>query len=308
MSASVRRRLQAARLALCKSERHSDRERPGVASSATALLSEEPSSATALLPAEPVLSANDLALWEDRGWMVVKGAVAKEDCAAVVTQICAAMGMSENDPASWHRRGGPAGLGEDGEVIWDADKATPIHHGVPMHNTQAQWNIRTAPRVHAAFAQIYGTSRLWCMPNGVVTLKPPWLEKRYLFKHVCHAGMKPWFGLGDALPMHWDVSPDQMFDGGYGGTFEATPEPGFPFPTSHYRPAGCIGFLMLNDRTEFGGQTAVVPKFHRYFNKWSGSHAAQPEIERMKRPESRNHPEMSQVLRSMDEVTYMFAN
>lgn len=259
-------------------------------------------SEAAFLPGEPVLSANDLALWEDRGWMVVKGAVAKEDCAAVVSQICDAMGMSPTDPASWHRQGGPAGLAEDGEINWDPDKETPIHHAVPMHNTQAQWNIRTAPRVHAAFAQIYGTSRLWCMPNGVVTLKPPWREDRRLFKHICHAGTQPWFGLGDALPMHWDVSADAMVDGGYGGTFEAMPEPGFPFPTCRYRPAGCIGFLMLNDRTELGGQTAVVPKFHRYFNKWAGSHAAQPEIERMKHPESRQHPEMSNVLRSIDEV------
>jgi hypothetical protein len=291
-----RRRLQAVNLALRTNA-------AGVAPSPTAAAAEAAAAAAVLLPEEPVLSPRDLELWEERGWMVLKGAASKEDCAAVVDHMCAAMGMSLSDPASWHREGGPAELTEDGELLWDPTKPTPIHHAVPVQNTQAQWNIRTSPRVHAAFAQIYGTSRLWCMPSGVATMKPPWRSDRRRFEHICHAGKQPWFGLGDALPMHWDVSTEQMFDGGYGGTFTARPEPGFPLPTCRYRPPGCIGFLMLNDRTEFGGQTAVVPKFHRYFNKWAGLDAAQSEIERMRQPESRQHPEMTQILRSIDEVS-----
>ena len=184
MHPSGRRRLQAVRFAVCTTDRHGGQAAAGGSvrdAPASSEAWQSTGSAAALLPDQPVLSVEDLALWEDRGWMVVKGAVAKEDCAVVVSQICDAMGMSPTDPASWHRQGGPAGLGEDGEVIWDPNKETPIHHAVPMHNTQAQWNIRTAPRVHAAFAQIYGTSRLWCMPNGTVTLKPPWREDRRLF-------------------------------------------------------------------------------------------------------------------------------
>eukprot|EP01047_Picozoa_sp_COSAG01_P033899 COSAG01_NODE_2517_length_7524_cov_19.201616_9_plen_388_part_00 len=255
---------------------------------------------------EPVLSPRDLELWQERGYMVLKGAAAKEDCAAVVEQMCAAMGMSATEPETWHRRGGPGDLTEAGEVRWEPEKETPIHHAVPMKNTQAQWNIRTSPRIYTAFAQIYGTAKLWCMPNGVVTLKPPWRSDRARFTHICHAGHKPWFGLGDALPMHFDVSADQLVDGGYicaGGTFDAVPEPGFPFATCRYRPPGCIGFLMLNDRSELGGQTSVVPRLHRYLDQWVNSQAAQAEIERMRRPESRQHPEMTHTLRSIDEVS-----
>jgi len=252
---------------------------------------------------EPVLSERDLELWEERGYTVVRGAASKEDCDAVVEHICQALGMSRDDPESWHKLGGPGALTEDGEVSWDMEKATPIHHAVPVQNAQAQWNIRTSPRVHAAFAQIYGTHRLWCNPTGVVTMKPPWRKERLSFTHICHEGQMPWFGLGDALPMHWDVSPESFVDGGYPGTFEApAPAPSFSLPTCSYRPPNCIAFLMLNDRTEFGGQTSCVPRFHRYFNRWAASASAQPEIERMHRPESRHHPDMANVLSSLDEV------
>jgi hypothetical protein len=43
------------------------------------------------------------------------------------------------------------------------------------------------------------------------------------------------------------------------------------------------------------GQTSIIPKFHRYFNDWSVLAGAQGEIERMKRPESRCHPDITAV-------------
>ena len=56
-------------------------------------------------------------------------------------------------------------------------------------------------------------------------MKPPAAANRPRFPHICSAGMQPWFGLGDALPMHFDVSVDDMHSGGYRGQFDASPAP-----------------------------------------------------------------------------------
>ena len=88
--------------------------------------------------------------------------------------------------------------------------------------------------------------------------------------------------LGDALPMHWDVSADDFHDNGY--------------------RFGTIGFMFLNDRDEYGGQTSIVPRFHKLFNQWAVSPAAQHEIRRMRSTDSRQHPDMSRILQSVEET------
>ena len=142
---------------------------------------------------QPALSPQDLQDWETNGYTIIKNAASKEDCAAVVEQICACMGMSSADPESWYKKGGPGKMVGEHDMEWDEDKETPIHHGPNIKNTQAQWNIRQSPKVYTAFSQIYGTRELWCNPDGVVTFKPPARAGRARFKHVCSAGHQPWF-------------------------------------------------------------------------------------------------------------------
>ena len=62
-------------------------------------------------------------------------------------------------------------------------------HG-PLH-TQAAWDARQSPRLHAVFAQIWDTTRLRVNVAGT-NLKPPrsWLHP----------------GWGGSTYMHWDAS------------------------------------------------------------------------------------------------------
>ena len=153
-----------------------------------------------------------------------------------------------------------------------------------VRHSQAQWNIYSSPRVHAAFAQIYGTENLWVNFDGVLTMKPPSRRDTPRYNHVSSAGKSEgdYFALGDALPMHWDVAVDDFHENGY--------------------RFGTIGFMFLNDRDEFGGQTSIVPRFHRLFNEWASSPAAQNEIGRMRAEDTRQHPDMSRVLDSVEEA------
>jgi hypothetical protein len=63
---------------------------------------------------------------------------------------------------------------------------------VPVHQAQAFWDIRQWPVVHAAFAELWGTERLWVsMDRGV--FKVP-LSKQ----HPAHV---------DGSVLHWDADP-----------------------------------------------------------------------------------------------------
>eukprot|EP01044_Picomonas_judraskeda_P002377 COSAG03_NODE_169_length_11255_cov_5.793385_14_plen_113_part_00 len=70
---------------------------------------------------------------------------------ATAAEVWAFQGMDPHDPSSWYDP--RPGAGE-------------MYHG------SCQWQNRTAPGVHEAFAQIWGTERLWCSHDRV-NIKPP---------------------------------------------------------------------------------------------------------------------------------------
>jgi hypothetical protein len=78
---------------------------------------------------EPVLSRDDLAFWDERGYVVVKHAAA---CSAAIDAIFSYARMSREDPDSWYH-----------EKIW-----------IPQAHHPALWENRNSPRIHTAFAQI----------------------------------------------------------------------------------------------------------------------------------------------------------
>ncbi len=47
------------------------------------------------------------------------------------------------------------------------DGVTPRPISTSMYHGQAEWENRTAARVHEAFAQIWSSSRLWCSHDSV---------------------------------------------------------------------------------------------------------------------------------------------
>ncbi|MGC4042492.1 MAG: phytanoyl-CoA dioxygenase family protein [Armatimonas sp.] len=85
----------------------------------------------------------DQTFFEENGYVVVEGIVSKEKCEAVVSDIHAFLEMTDGDRESWYQgKRGRSGLAH-------------------IHQMQSLWDIRQDPAVHAAFARLYGTEKLW---------------------------------------------------------------------------------------------------------------------------------------------------
>jgi hypothetical protein len=116
---------------------------------------------------EPVLSATDLAHWDEHGYVLVKRAVGPDECRAAVDAILAYAGMSADEPASWYQTG-----------LW-----------IPLAHHPALWANRNSPRIHTAFSQIWCRSDLW-MNVDVCGVNPPLRPG-----HTFHG-----------TPLHWDMT------------------------------------------------------------------------------------------------------
>jgi Phytanoyl-CoA dioxygenase (PhyH) len=116
---------------------------------------------------EPVLSAIDLAFWDEHGYVVVKHAVSANQCQAVVNAIFEHAGMDIGRPDSWYANS-----------IW----ILLAHH-------PALWANRNSPRIHTAFAQLWNRRDLW-MNVDVCGVNPP-ERPGYQFR---------------GSPLHWDMT------------------------------------------------------------------------------------------------------
>ena len=98
-----------------------------------------------------VLSGRELAFWEEHGYVVVPAAVPGEQLETLVEAIWDSLKWTRTD-----RR-----LVQVGSYDRN-DPQTPISEAgmVSMYPTQAMWDNRQFPRVHQAFAQIFGSERL----------------------------------------------------------------------------------------------------------------------------------------------------
>lgn len=118
----------------------------------------------------PVLDAAALAHWDEHGYVVVPDAVPAEACRAAEQAVWAHEHARPDEPATWY--------GERGQGIMSQ-----------MFQHPAFTVNRHAPRVHKAFAQLWGTADLW-----------PTCDR---------AGFNPPLRPGEAFratDLHWDVS------------------------------------------------------------------------------------------------------
>ena len=90
-----------------------------------------------------VLSAEDLAFWDENGYVIVRGAVSKEQARATELAVWEALGMDPRDPATWYQK--PIGKGIMMEFY---------HHPTLLANRQSR-------RIQKAFAQLWQTADLW---------------------------------------------------------------------------------------------------------------------------------------------------
>ena len=90
-----------------------------------------------------VLSVEDLKFWDENGYVIVHNAVPPENVKAVADAIWDFLEMQPDNPDSWY--------------------PDPPRKGImaEMYQHQALWDNRQYPRVHQAFAEIWGTEQLW---------------------------------------------------------------------------------------------------------------------------------------------------
>ena len=98
--------------------------------------------------AEPVLSADDLAFWDEHGYVVLHDAVPTDTREAATQAILDHLGARLDDPDSWYR----------------ADRKSIM---VQYFQHPAFDANRRSARLHKAFAQLWGTADLWVSTDRV---------------------------------------------------------------------------------------------------------------------------------------------
>jgi ectoine hydroxylase-related dioxygenase (phytanoyl-CoA dioxygenase family) len=98
-----------------------------------------------------VLDEGQLADWHENGYVIVPEAAPPELLQAVAEAIWAFQEMDPDDPETWYRpQAREIGMPE----LNGAGMVEMYHH-------PAMWAVRQLPRIHGAFADIWGTEKLW---------------------------------------------------------------------------------------------------------------------------------------------------
>jgi hypothetical protein len=136
--------------------------------------------------ADPVFSFEDLRFWQEQGYAILRNAVSVEDCRLTEAAISQFLSIDPGDCDTWYQ---------------------PSDHGIMkqfFHHPALAAN-RSSPRVHKAFAQIWGTADLW-MTVDRISFNPP--ERR------------DWIFPGPYL--HWDTTLAQPIPFGVSGMIYLT--------------------------------------------------------------------------------------
>ena len=165
-----------------------------------------------------VITSADREQLRSEGWVLVRGVVPPNNVRAALRSICAFHEIVMDDPTTWYRVP---------PECWDI---------VPVHHAESFWDNRALPTVHAAFAELIGTERLWVsMDRG--SLKPP-------------ASGHPAFDRTTAL--HWDAKPRERL---------RDPRPWLQ------------GLVFLTDTTPERAPFECVPSLFRDAADWLAAHS-----------------------------------
>ena len=137
----------------------------------------------------PVLAASDLAFWDEHGYVVLHDAVALATREAAAQALWEHLGARPDDPRTWYRQN---------------------DHGIMVQYFQnpAFDAIRRSPRIHKAFAQLWGTADLWATTDRVGFNAPERDGFTFPGPHL-----------------HWDVSVKTPIPFGTGGILYLTDTP-----------------------------------------------------------------------------------
>jgi hypothetical protein len=97
------------------------------------------------------LSEDDWQFWKNEGYIVIKNAVPEEQADRLAALLWEFEEKDPNDPSTWYA-----------PPLREIQMKELTNSGmVEMYNHQYQWDNRQYPRVYDAFADIWGTEKLW---------------------------------------------------------------------------------------------------------------------------------------------------
>ena len=161
-----------------------------------------------------VLTDDDRLFFAREGYVVLKGVVPGETCDAVVRMLYSYLSFDSDDPDGWYR--------------------APLKKGgmLEIYQHQALWDVRQHPRVHRAFAELYGTEKLWVSLDRA-NFNPP---ARAEYPDYDHQGM-----------LHWDIDP----------------------AAAHTEGLRVQGVVYLDDTPAERGGFCCVPGHHKLVARWA---------------------------------------
>lgn len=121
-----------------------------------------------------VFTQEELNGWEENGYIVVREAVPKEHCDAVIDALWEFLEMDPNKPESWY-----------GLPPWHSKAGM-----VELYHHQAMWDNRQNPRIYEAYSELFGTSRLWYRVIDRVNMNPP-VQKQNAYEGFIHWDFDP---------------------------------------------------------------------------------------------------------------------
>jgi hypothetical protein len=135
------------------------------------------------------LTESQYAAWERDGYLVLPGIVPLDLCANAATTIRTFIGADDSRPGTWYT---------NTQDIYDARLSPRPAHGpcgmVQLYHHATLWALRQHPAVHACFADVYGTERLYVTCDRA-HFKPP--------QSAVHPA---WSDAGPVHSgLHWDV-------------------------------------------------------------------------------------------------------
>jgi hypothetical protein len=122
---------------------------------------------------ESVLTSEELSYWDEHGYVIIRNAVAKEDCKAAIEAICEYLKIEEYNPDTWYSS--------------NADKLQGIM--VPLYNHPAIEKNRLSHRIRQAYVQLWKQQQLIVTTDKCGFNPPETAQSKYR-------------GIG----LHWDVS------------------------------------------------------------------------------------------------------
>jgi hypothetical protein len=126
-----------------------------------------------------LLQREDWDFWKENGYVVIPGVIPKKQATRTADFLWEYEGKDPKNPETWYRK-----------TVPDMEMSELVNTGmVEVYHHQYLWDNRQNPKVHAAFADIWGSEKLWVTIDRANLNFP--IRKDYQYKGFIHWDYDP---------------------------------------------------------------------------------------------------------------------